>query len=195
LKLPQVLKDAMEALTARKPITLTTTAMCSGTFAARIARSQRLRELRITGSESSGWGRPGNYVEASRLKAYGLDVRATISPDAEAAIAALSDGLADVAFTDSLTAVRARARNIPVQFITIIGGMENGYVALASVIDAKGYAMARLARALRENIGANYVDARALQALIDRFAAEKLVERAVTAGDLISSVAIMSGTK
>jgi hypothetical protein len=190
-----VLKDAMEALTARKPITLTTTAMCSGTFAARIARSQRLRELRITGSEASGWGRAGHSVEASRLKMYGLDVRATLLPDAEAAIAALSDGLADVAFTDTLTAVRARARKIPVQFVAIIGGMEYGYVALASAIDAKGYAMARLARALRENIDASYVNSRALQALIDRFTAEKLVEKPVAADELISRVAMMSGTK
>jgi hypothetical protein len=57
---------------------------------------------------------------------------------AAAAVGALTDGVADVALTDTLSAVQACARKIPVQFLAMTGGMDYGYVALASVIDAKG---------------------------------------------------------
>jgi hypothetical protein len=185
----------MKALTLRKPITMTTTALTSGTFAARIARSQRLHVLRVAGLAMDGWASVDHYVEAGLFKTYGLDVQATMLPDAAAVAAALSGGAADVVLTDTLTAVQACARKIPVQFVAVTGGMDYGYVALASVIDAKAYPMARFARALRENTDASYVDSRDLQALIDRFATEKLVDKAFPAQELISRVAIMSGTR
>jgi hypothetical protein len=190
-----MLKDVMKALTLRKPITMTTTALTSGTFAARIARSQRLHALRVAGLATAGWESVDHYVNAGLFKTYGLDVQTTMLPDAAAAAAALSDGVADVALTDILTAVQARARKLSVQFVAVTGGMDYGFVALAPVIDAKGYAMARFARALRENTDASYVDSRDLQALIDRLAAEKLVDKAFPAQELISRVAIMSGVR
>jgi hypothetical protein len=185
----------MKALTLRKPITMTTTALTSGTFAARIARSQRLHVLRVAGLATAGWVSVDHYVKAGLFKTYGLDVQTMMLPDAAAAAAALSDGVADVALTDILTAVQARARKIPVQFIAVTGGMDYGYIAHASVIDANAYPMARFARALREHSDASYVDSRDLQALIDRFATEKLVDEAFPAQELISRVAIMSGTR
>jgi ABC-type amino acid transport substrate-binding protein len=190
-----MLKDVMKALTLRKPITMTTTALTSGTFAARIARSQRLHVLRVAGAATAGWERIDRDAKAGLFKTFGLDVQTTLLPDAAAAIAALSNGVADVALTDTLTAVQACARNVPVQFVAITGAMDAGYVALAPAIDAKAYAMARFARALRENTAARYVDAGELQALIDRFGAEKLIESAFPAQQLISRVAIMSGVR
>jgi hypothetical protein len=190
-----VLKDIMKALTLRKPITMTTTALTSGTFAARIARSQRLHVLRVAGLAMAGWECVDHYVEAGIFKTYGLDVRTTMLPDAAAGIAALSDGVVDVALTDTLTAVQACARKAPVQFVAITGGMDYGYVALAPAIGTKGYPMMRFARALRENTDASYVDSRDLQALIDRFAAEKVLDKAFPAQELISRVATMFGTR
>jgi hypothetical protein len=190
-----VLKDIMKALTLRKPITMTTTALTTGTFAARIARSQRLHALRVAGFATAGWESLDHYVKAGLFKTYGLDVETTMFSDAAAVVAALSDGVADVALTDTLTAVQACARKIPVQFVAISGGMDYGYLALASVVEAKGYPMTRFARALRENTDASYVDSRDLQALIDRFAAEKLVDEVFPAQELISRVATMSGTR
>jgi ABC-type phosphate/phosphonate transport system substrate-binding protein len=190
-----MLNDVMKALTIRKPIALTTTSMCSGTFAARIARSQRQHVLRVAGVATAGWENVGQAVNAGLFKAYGVDVQTTILPDAAAAVDALTGGVADVAWTDTLTAVRAGARNIPVQFVAITAGLDAGYVALASAIDANAYAMARFARALRDNSYATYVDPRDLQARIDRFASEQLIDRSFPAQAQISRVAVMSGTR
>ena len=178
----------MKALTLRKPLTMTTTALTSGTFAARIARSQRLHVLRVAGLATAGWESVDHYVKAGLFKTYGLDVQTTMLPGAAAAVGALTDGVADVALTDTLSAVQACARKIPVQFLAMTGGMDYGYVALASVIDAKGYPMMRFARALRENTDASYVDSRDLQALIDRFATEKLVDEAFPAQELTAAL-------
>jgi hypothetical protein len=185
----------MKALSLRKPITMTTTALTSGTFAARIARSQRLHALRVAGVATAGWESVGHSVEAGLFKTYGLDVQTTLLPGAPAGLAALSDGTADVALVDTLAAIQACARKIPVQFVAITGGMDYAYVALAPVIVAKGYPMARFARALRENTDASYVDVSDLQVLIDRFAAEKLIDSGFPTQELISHVAIMSGTR
>jgi hypothetical protein len=190
-----VLKDIMKALTLRKPTTMTTTALTSGTFAARIARSQRLHPLRVAGFATAGWESLDRCVNAGLFKTYGLDVETTLLPNAAAVAAALSDGVADVGLVDILTAVQACARKIPVQFLAMTGAMDYGFVALASVIDAKGYPMMRFARALRENTDAIYVDAGDLQALIDWFAVEKLVDDAFPAQELVGRVAIMSGTR
>jgi hypothetical protein len=194
LKVRLVLKDVMKALTLRKPITMTTTALTTGTFAARIARSQRLYALRLAGIATAGWEGVDRLVDAGVFKAYALDVQMTMFPDAEAAVAALSDGIADIAFIDILTVVQAFARKIPVQFVAMTAGLDFGYVALGPVIDAKDYPMKRFARALRDSTDASYVESRDLQAIIDRFAAEKLVDAAFPAQELISRVAIMSGT-
>ena len=120
----------MKALTTRRPISLTTTSLCSGTFAARIARSQRLHVLRIAGFAMAGWERLDRDVNAGFFKAYGLDVQAMTLSGAEEAVAALSDGIADVAFMDTLTAVRAHIENVAIQFIAIRDGMDFGYVGL-----------------------------------------------------------------
>ena len=185
----------MKALTLRKPITLTTTAMTSGTFTARLARSQRLHVLRIAGVAAAGWDRVERDVAAGFYLKRGLDVEATTFPDAAAAVTALAGGLADVALLDIETAIRARARGTPVQFLTITGGMDYGYVALAPVIDAKAYAMERFARGLRERTDALFVGALDLQAVIDRQAAEKRIETAFPAEDMVSRVAVMSGVR
>jgi hypothetical protein len=73
--------------------------------------------------------------------------------------------------------------------------MDFGYVGLAQVIDAKSYAMARFTRALRENAYADYVDARDLQIVVDRFAAEKLIDTPFSVQKQISRFAVMSGTR
>jgi hypothetical protein len=190
-----MLNDVMKALTMRKPIALTTTSLCSGAFTARIARTQRLHVLRVAGFAMAGWERLDHDVKAGLFKAYGLDVQATTLPNAAEAAAALSDETADVAFTDTLTAVRAYAQKIPMQFIAIRDGMDFGYVALAQVIDAKNYAMAHFTRALRENAYADYVDARDLQMVVDRFAGEKLIDKPFSVQKQISRFAVMSGTR
>ncbi len=185
----------MKALTTRKPISLTTTSMCSGPFAARIARSQRLRELRVAAVPGGTWERAAAAVDAGLFKTYGLDVRTTIVADGAAALAALSGGAADVAFADTVTAIRAHADHPSLQFVAIGAGTDEAYVALAAAIDAKRYAMSRFARALRANAFAGYADERELQALLDRLAAEKTIGATIPAHDLISRVAEMSGTR
>jgi hypothetical protein len=190
-----MLNDVMKALTTTKPISLTTTSLCSGTFAARIARTQRLHVLRIAGFAMAGWERLEQDVKAGRFKTYGLDVAATTFPSAAEAVAAISNDVADVAFTDTLTAVRAYAQKIPMQFIAIREGMDFGYVALEQVIDVKHYAMARFTRALREKAYADYVDANYLQMVVDGFAAEKLIDEPFSVQKQISRVAVMSGTR
>ncbi len=190
-----MLNDVMKALTTRKPVSLTTTSLCSGAFTARIARTQRLHVLRIAGFALAGWERLDHDVKAGLFKAYGLDVQTTTLPTAADAAATISDDLADVAFTDTLTAVRAHARKIPLQFLALREGMDFGYVALAQVIDTKHYAMARFTRALRNNAYADYVDARTLQTVIDRFAAAKLIGEPFAAQDQISRFAVLSGTR
>jgi hypothetical protein len=190
-----MLSDVMKALTTRRPIVLTTTSLCSGAFTARIARTQRLHGLRIAGFAMAGWERLQHDVEAGLFRGYGLDVQAMTLPGAAEAAAAISDGIADVAFTNTLTAVRAYAQQIPMQFIAIRDGMDFGYVALPPVIDAKHYAMARFARALRENAYAGYVDSRDLQVVVDKFAAEKLIDKPFSAQEQISRFAVMSGTR
>jgi hypothetical protein len=190
-----MLNDVMQALTTRKPISLTTTSLCSGSFTARIARTQRLHVLRIAGFAMAGWERLDHDVKAGLFRAYGLDVQATTLPDAAAAAAAISDDIADVAFTDSLTAVRAHAQRIPMQFIAIRDGMDFGYVGLAPVIEAKHYAMARFTRALRDKAYAGYVDSHTLQMVVDKFAAEKLIDEPFSVQEQISRFAVMSGTR
>jgi hypothetical protein len=190
-----MLSDVMKALTSRKPIVLTTTSLCSGAFTARIARTQRLHVLRIAGFAMAGWERLEHDVKTGVFRAYGLEVEATTLPGAADAAAALSDGMADLAFTDTLTALRAYVRQIPLQFIAIRDGMDFGYVGLPPVIDAKHYAMARFARALREHGYAGYVDSRDLQVVVDKFAAEKLIDKPFSAQDQISRFAVMSGTR
>jgi hypothetical protein len=190
-----MLNDVMKALTTRKPIALTTTSLCSGAFTARIARTQRLHVLRIAGFAMAGWERLDHDVKAGLFKAYGLDVQSATLPSAAEATAAVSDDLADVAFTDTLTAVRAYSHQIPLQFIAIRDGMDFGYVGLPQVIDAKHYAMARFTRGLRENAYAGYVDSRDLQLVVDKFAAEKLIEEPFSVQEQISRFAVMSGTR
>jgi hypothetical protein len=190
-----MLSDAMKALTTRRPIVLTTTSLCSGAFTARIARTQRLHVLRIAGFAMAGWERLDHDVKVGFFRAYGLDVQATTMPGAAEAAAAISDEIADVAFIDTLTAVRAHARQIPLQFIAIRDGMDFGYVGLPQVIDAKHYAMARFTRALRENAYAGYVDSGDLQIVVDKFAAEKLIDKPFSAEEQISRFAVMSGTR
>ena len=70
-----------------------------------------------------------------------------------------------------------------------------GYVPEPPVIDVKHYAMARFARALRENAYAGYVDSRDLQVVVDKFAAEKLIDKPFSAQEQISRFAVMSGTR
>jgi hypothetical protein len=190
-----MLNDVMKALTTRKPISLTTTALTSGTFAARIARAQRLHVLRIAGFALAGWEKLDHDVEAGLFKTYGLDVQATTLANAAEAVAAVSDDIADVAFTDTLTAVRAYSEKSPMQFLAIRDGIDFGYVGLAQVIDAKKYAMARFTRALRNNAYAHYVDSHDLQLVIDRFAAEKLIDQPFSAEEQISRFAVISGTR
>lgn len=190
-----MLNDVMKALTTRKPISLNTTSLCSGTFAARIARSQRLHVLRVAGFALAGWERLGHDVTTNLFKTYGLDLRPMTLSGAAETVAALSQDVADVAFTDTLTAVRAHARHIPLQFIAMREGLDFGYVGLPNVIEAKHYATARFTRALRDNAYADYVDAAALQAVVDRFAAEKLIGESFSAQEQISRFALLSGTR
>jgi hypothetical protein len=190
-----MLSDVMKALTTRRPLVLTTTSLCSGAFTARIARTQRLHVLRIAGFAMASWERLHHDVEAGLFKAYGLDVQATTLAGAAEAAAAISGEIADVAFTDTLTAVRAYAHQIPLQFIAIRDGMDFGYVGLPQVIDAKHYAMARFTRALRENAFAGYVDSRQLQIVVDNFATEKLIDKPFSAQEQISRFAVMTGTR
>jgi ABC-type phosphate/phosphonate transport system substrate-binding protein len=195
LKVRDVLNEAMKALTVRKPIMLTTTSMCSGPFAARVAREQRLHALRVAGWSSDAWTRLLGDVESGLLKTYGLDVQTTTLPDAASAIAAVADGSADVAFTDTLTALRTFAHNAALQFVAVSPGMDDGYVALAPVIAARSYPMTRFARALRKHAAAAYVDARDLQALVDRLVAERAIDAPFAAEAHVSRVAVMSGTR
>lgn len=190
-----MLNDAMKALTTRKPIALTTTSLCSGAFTARIARTQRLHVLRVAGFATPGWDAIGRDVYANRYKTYALDVQTALMTDAEAAAAALLDGSADVAFTGLRAAVAACAHDERVRFIAASADFADAYVALAPAIAAKPYAMARFARALRENAGACYVDARALQARIDQFALEHTVGATFDARERISDIAVLSGTR
>jgi hypothetical protein len=190
-----MLSDVMKALTTRRPIVLTTTSLCSGAFTARIARTQRLHVLRIAGFAMASWERLHHDVKAGLFKAYGLDVQATTFPGAADAAAAISDGTADVAFTDTLTAVRAYAQQIPMQFIAMRDGMDFGYVGLPQVIGPKHYAMARFTRGLRENAYAGYVDSRELQVVVDKFATEKLIDKPFSAEEQISRFAVISGTR
>ena len=185
----------MKALTTRKPIALTTTSLCSGAFTARIARSQRLHVLRIAGLATPSWKKLDHDVDAGLFKAYGLDVQAITLADAADAAGALSRDIADVAFTNTRTAVEAYAREILLQFIAIEKAMDFGYVGLAHVIEAKHYAISRFARALREHAYAGYVDSRALQTIVDRLTIEKLLDKPVSIENQISRFAVMSGTR
>jgi hypothetical protein len=169
--------------------------LTSGTLATRIARSQQLRVLRVAGQPSEAWKSVERNVQAGAFQSSGLDVQTSSLPDATAALAALTEGLADVALLDIRTMVQARARMLPVQIIAVTGDAENGYAALVSTIQAKGYPMTRFARVLRSNTGAGYVDARDLQARIDRLASESVIDAPFPAQELISSVAIMSGVR
>lgn len=190
-----LLNNAMRALTTRKPIALTTTSLCSGAFTARIARSQRLRELRVAGCTIGDWARVERDAQTGVFKRCGLDVQTATLPTAAAAVAALSDRLADVAYIDALSAVQACARTNSLQFIAMSSRMTYAYVAIAPVIDAKGYSLARFARALRDTADAVYVESRDLQALVDGFAAEALTDAVFSANDHISSIAVLSGTR
>ena len=190
-----VLNDAMKALTTRKPIALTTTSLCSGAFTARIARTQRLHVLRVAGSASPGWDGVERSVNADLFKKNGMDVQTTTFPDATAAAAALSEGSADIAFTDTVTAIQVCGRLFPMQLIAISSGLDYCYIGLAAAIAAKRYPMTRFARALRENAKANYVDASELQTLVDRLAAEKLIDTRFDVSEHISTVAVLSGTR
>jgi hypothetical protein len=190
-----MLNDAMKALTSRRPIALTTTALCSGAFTARIAREQRMHVLRVAGFALASWERLDHDIKTGFFKTYGLDVHGTTFADAAEALAAVSDNVADVAFTDTLTAVQAYTREIPLQFLAIRDGMDFGYVGLPQVIDAKHYAMARFTRALRNSGYAHYVDPGDLQIAVDRFAAEKLIDKPFAAQEQISRFAVLSGTR
>jgi hypothetical protein len=190
-----MLNDVMKALTTRRPLMLTTTSLCSGAFTARIAKTQRLHVLRVAGFAMAGWERLYHDVNAGLFKAYGLEVQAVTLPDAAAAAAAISANVADVAFTDTLTAARAYARQNPIQFIALRDGLDFGYVALPPVIDAKHYAMARFTRALRENAYASYLDSRNLQLVVDTFAAEQLIDEPFSVQEQISRFAVISGTR
>ena len=190
-----MLNDVMKALTVRKPIALTTTSLCSGAFTARIARTQRLHVLRVAGFAMAGWERLDHDAKAGLFKAYGLDVQTMTLPNAADATAAISDEIADVAFTDTLTAVRTYAETIPTQFIAIREGMDFGYVGLAHVIDAKSYAIARFTRALRENAYADYVNSHDLQIVVDKLAADRLIDKPVSIQEQISRFAVISGTR
>ena len=185
----------MKALTTRKPIALTTTSLCSGAFTARIARSQRLHVLRVAGVEMPGWDGFERDVKAGLFRSSGLDVQTTTVSDAAAALAGLSHGASDIACTDTLTAIRACTHEMSLQFVAITGGLDVGYVGLGPAIDAKRYALARFARALRESGAAEYVDALALQSLADDFAAKRLIEETISVNERISAVAVMSGTR
>ena len=151
--------------------------------------------LRVAGLVSASWKSVERDVQAGVFQSRGLDVQLSTLPDAAAALAALADGRADVALVDIRTTVRAYARTLPVQFLAITADAEYGYVAFASTIEATRYAMARFARVLRANTGAGYVDARDLQARIDRLASEASIAEPFAAEELISSVAIMSGVR
>ena len=142
----------------------------------------------------AGWERLDHDVQAGRFRAYGLAVQAATFPDAAAAAASISDNVADVAFTDTLTAIQAYAQQIPMQFIAMRDGMDFGYVALPQVIEAKHYAMARFTRALRENAYASYLDSSNLQLAVDKFAAEKLIDKPFSVREQISRFAVISGT-
>ncbi len=190
-----MLNDAMRALTTRRPIVLTTTSLCSGAFTARIAREQRLHVLRIAGFPMAGWEKLSCDIQAGRFREYGLDVQAATLSGAAEAVAAISEDTADVAFTDTLTAARAYAQRLPLQFVAMRDGMDFGYVGLPHVLEAKHYAIARFTRALRDNAYAGYVDRGDLQATVDRFAREKLIDSVPSAQELISRFAVISGTR
>ena len=189
-----MLNDVMKALTARRPIVLTTTSLCSGAFTARIAREQRLHVLRLAGFAMAGWEKLSDDVDAGLFRGYGLDVRAATMPGTAEAAAAISAGAADVAFTDTSTAVRAFARQTPMRFIAMRDGMDFGYVALPPVLETKHYAIARFTRALRDRAYAGYVDAPNLQRIVDKLAAEQVIDVAFSAQEQISRFAVPSGT-
>jgi hypothetical protein len=190
-----VLHDVMKALTTRKPIAMTTTSLCSGAFAARIARTQRLHILRIAVNATPVWERIGKRVNAGLFKSYGVDVQTTIVANAAAALTAVREDAADLAFVDTAMVIRECAAGADLQFVALIGEADDAFVALAPAIDARAYAMARFARALREHQFADYVDARDLQARFDRAAAEESIDRPFPAAAHISRVAMLSGTR
>lgn len=79
--------------------------------------AQTLQTLRVVGIPIDGWKSVYYGVKSGLFKRFGLDIQTTLSPSGAAAAAALSGGAADIAYTNTLTAVQAHTHNIPMQFV------------------------------------------------------------------------------
>jgi len=105
-------------ITRRQAIATTVASLAGAAVIGRAgAGAQALQTLRVVGLPIDGWKGVYYGVKSGLFKRYGLDVQTTISPSGAAAAAALSGGAADIAYTNTLTAVQAHSHNIPMVFV------------------------------------------------------------------------------
>lgn len=105
-------------------------------LAALPATAQNLPVVRVIGPANDGYTAVYYGVKAGIFRKYGLDVQPTQVANGAAAAAALSGGAADVAFTNTLVVIQARAHNVPMQYLTP-GGYTSAQTNLSRVLVLK----------------------------------------------------------
>ena len=100
------------------------------------ARAQTLATVRVIGPGNDGYTAVWYGVKAGIFRKYGLDVQTSLVPNGAAALAALSGGGADVAFTNTAVLIAARAHNIPIQYLSP-GGLTTAKNGLSKVLILK----------------------------------------------------------
>lgn len=85
--------------------------------ASRVATAQTLDRLRVVGPANDGAKAVFYAVRSGLFRRYNLEVETSVVASGAAAAAALIGGSAEVAFTNSLTLIQARARGIPMMYV------------------------------------------------------------------------------
>jgi NitT/TauT family transport system substrate-binding protein len=109
------------------------TAAAAATAAARPASAQTSLRLTVCGPANDGFKACIYGVRSGLFTKSGLNVDATFVASGAAAAAALIGGSADVAYTNVVSAISARAKNIPVQIIAP-GPIINQQTSLAAAL-------------------------------------------------------------
>jgi NitT/TauT family transport system substrate-binding protein len=100
------------------------------------ATGQNLAVVRVIGPGNDGYTSVFYAVKAGIFRKYGLDVQTSLVGNGAAALAALSGGAADVAFTNTAVLIAARAHNIPIQYLSP-GGLTTAKNGLSKVLVLK----------------------------------------------------------
>ena len=105
-------------------------------FACMPATAQSVATVRVIGPGNDGYTAVWAGVKTGIFKKYGLDVQPTLIANGAAAAAALSGGGADVAFTNTLAVIQARAHNVPLQYLSP-GGLTTTQQGLSKALVLK----------------------------------------------------------